>query len=407
MRALSGPDTAPILQDDVALGALNHIRNHVLPVHPPGSPVFRHARQLIDDGLRPVASDTIQSLLQRDVPGLQPDTIFARHCRGYFTQLFGDNPLLGYSPTVSTSTPPGDCGIHSTNICLTGGEQTGRYALRLRAAINLATHADAIIERSKHHEAAATFADEMPHSIKDAFRPRAYLGKVHLAALANVLKCPIYILHPGIHGPSGSNYRIVPLGVPDTSYASKTPLLLFFTRCTNDLHAQPGHFAPNHYCPGDLQERSHYEILRQSRRMAIKDYFENPSSAAHSLPAPNPAERWQAETIARTVLELCQGRTAHAAPRPLPSAGGQKQPRTRHAGQKEPGSPASPPAPTLGKRNSPATKHTTRPSTPAARHKTGETSSTHTRQRIAQPAQRAERPTVSSGQGRAACHTAR
>jgi hypothetical protein len=184
--------------------------------------------------------------------------------------------------------------------------------------------------------------------------------------------------------------------------------LLFFTCCTNDLHAQPGHFAANHCCPGFLQGRSHYETLHQSRRMAIKDYFENPSSTTPSLPAPaNPAERWLAETIARTVLELCQGRSAPAALRPLSSAGGQKRLRTRHAGQKEPGLPTSPLASALGKRNSPTTKHTTRPSPRAAPQKTGETSSTHTRQRIAQSAQSEERPTVSSGQGRAACQPGR
>jgi hypothetical protein len=126
--------------------------------------------------------------------------------------------MLGYNPAVSAAQPDGDCAIHSINISLTGGEQTGRYALRLRMAVYLAIQIESIKQRCGHHPQEAAFFDKTEEYVADAFQPHAHLGRLHLAALSGALNCPIISLHPGHRGPSASNFLIQPLGQPLVSH---------------------------------------------------------------------------------------------------------------------------------------------------------------------------------------------
>lgn len=124
-------------------------------------------------------------------------------------------------------------------------------------------HQNTIQDRCAHHAALAAFADAASDRIIAAFTSRAWLGSRHAAALAGALQCPILLLHPGLHGPSQSNYFIRPLGQPAASYANKTPLLLFFTHAGPHTapQAQPRSFRPGHFCPGFLRDASHYNTL--------------------------------------------------------------------------------------------------------------------------------------------------
>ena len=321
LRVLSGPAPAPILQDDAAKRALEYISNHVLTTHHPASPIFKHAMHLVTQGLGPIDTAQLESLLHRDVPYVQPDQCFKTHCRDYFQQLFGQDPLLTNHPAVSQATGDGSCGIHSINICLTGGEQTGQYALRLRSALYMAIHADNILLRSAHHSEIACFAEDMPRYVQNAFQPKGWLSKLNLAALAGTLNCPIISLHPGVHGPSTTNLLIRPLGVSEVSYADKNPILLFDTYLgdPHHLHARSGSFLMNHYCPGFLRENADYRTLLGSERMAIKELFRNPTAQlASSPPQLTPAQRKMAEAIATAVIDTCRGQAKPAASSPSP-----------------------------------------------------------------------------------------